>query len=147
MADVELAGLDDGLVAAVKALMVVDVFTQLGVDPRVYTIDSIPNEPQEPYVVVELLSGGYGWDEGLSLGGECGWPDIQVTGVGRLVKSARWGCDVMRSYLRKLDPATVGVGGDTHIKLVTSMGPPTNPIEAGTLFNVVETYNMYVEAS
>lgn len=147
MADLELAYLDEQILDRVKALMVAAPDTRLGVDPRLYTLDTVPPEPQEPYGVFELMPSGYGWDEGLDLGGTCGWPDLQVTGVGRLATSSRWVLDVVRSYMRAVDPATVATTGDTHLKMVSSMGPPTNPYDAGTLKNAVETYNLYVEAS
>lgn len=147
MGDVKLSTLPAAVVASVKAAMVVAGFTELGEDPRVYTVDSLPNEPVEPYCVIELTDSGYGWDEGLDPGGSCGWPDLQVTGVGRMVQAARFVLDSVRSFLRGIDPTTVAVGGGTTIRLLSSSGPPTSPIEAGTLWNVHEIWNLYVEAS
>lgn len=147
MSTVKLSTLPAALVDAVKDAMVLAGFTELGEDPRVYTPDSIPNEPVEPYAVLDLSDSGYGWDEGLEPGGSCGWPAVQVTGVGRMVQSARFVLDSMRSFMRGLDPATVAVGGDTTIRLLSSSGPPTSPIEAGTLWNLHEIWNLYVEAS
>lgn len=147
MGDVKLSTLPAAVVASVKAAMVVAGFTELGEDPRVYTVDSLPNEPVEPYCVIELTDSGYGWDEGLDVGGSCGWPDLQVTGVGRMVQAARFVLDSVRSFLRGIDPTTVAVGGGTTIRLLSSSGPPTSPIEAGTLWNVHEIWNLYVEAS
>lgn len=147
MPDVELAGLDAAIVAAVVSLMDLDTFTQLGTPPRLYTVDTVPPQPVEPYGLVRLAPSGYEWDPGLSLGGECGWVDAEVVGVGRLVMSASWVCDMLRSYLRRVVPTTVAVGADTRLKVITSAGVPVGPIEAGTLWNMVETYNTYVEAS
>lgn len=147
MSTVKLSTLPGAVVVAVKAAMVLAAFDELGVDPRVYTPDTIPNEPVEPYVVVDLTDSGYGWDEDLSPGGSCGWPDLQVTGVGRMQQAARFALDSMRSFLRGLDPTTVAVGGGTTIRLLSSSGPPTAPIEAGTLWNVHEIWNLYVEAT
>jgi hypothetical protein len=147
LADVQLSGLAAGVIAAVAAAMDLDGFTELGVPPRVFTRDTVPDAPQEPYVLADLIDSGFGWDEGLTVGGTSGWVDLQLTGVGRLVQSATWSLDRVRSYLRALDPATVSAGGDTHTRLVSSMGPPSAPIMAGTLWNVAETYNLYVEAS
>ena len=147
MADIELSGIAAGILTAVATAMVADEFTELGVVPRLYTRDTVPPVPTEPYVIGDLIDSGFGWDEGLAVGGEAGMIDLQLTGVGRLVQSATWSLDRVRSYLRALDPATVSAGGDTHLRLVSSMGPPSAPIMAGTLWNVAETYNLYVEAS
>ena len=147
MPEVELASVAQGLTDAVVASFAVAGETVLGVPARVYTPDTIPNEPQEPYGVIDLADSGYGWDPGLALGGVSGMCAVVVTGVGRLSTSARWVCDRIRSHLRNLDPATVSAGGDTHVKSVSSQGPPVGPIEAGTLFNAVETYDLYLEAS
>lgn len=147
MPSAQLSTLPGALVDRVKAVMVLDAFTALGVDPRVYTLDTLPPEPVEPYGFIDLTDSGYGWDEGLTVGGSCGWPDVQVTGVGRMAQSARFVVDTLRSYLSGIDPTTVAVGGGTTIRLLSSSGPPTAPIEAGTLWNVHEIWNLYVEAS
>lgn len=147
MAEVELAEVSAGFAVAIVASFTADGDTTLGTPARVYTPDTIPNEPVEPYAVLDLGDSGYGWDEGMEVAGQSGACWLIVTGVGRLEKSARFVCDRLRVHLRKLDPATVGAGGDTHVKLVSSQGPPVGPIEAGTLFNAVETYDLYLEAS
>jgi hypothetical protein len=134
-------------VAALVAAAALVADGRLGAPARIYTPDTVPNTPVEPYAVIDLANPGFGWDTGLDTGGVSGLAALQVTGVGRLVESSRWVCDLVRSYLRQLDPTTVSAGGDTHIKLVSSQGPPIGPIEAGTLANSVETYDLYVEAS
>lgn len=133
--------------AACGAAMLLGGFTDLGNPPRLYTPDTIPNQPVEPYAMFQLVESGYGWDPGLAAAGVCGWPDLQVTGVARMQQAAAWVLDSVRSYLRELDPATVAVGGGTTVRALSSAGPPTSMIEAGTLWNTVEIWNLYVEAS
>lgn len=146
MGVVDVARVVPALTDAVTGLMTGDGFTDLGTTPRVWTYDQIPEQPIEPYVCVQYASTGR-WDVGLGVSGNAGWLGLQVTGVGRMEESAQWALDVVRSYLVRLVAATVVVAGDTHVKTVTSQGPPVGPIEAGTLLNMVETYDVYVEAS
>jgi hypothetical protein len=141
----ELARVVPALTGAVVDLMIADGFHDLGVVPRLWTYDQIPEQPIEPYGCFQYGPGR--WDMGLTAAGGSGWLVAQVTGVGRMEESAHWVCDIVRSYLLRVVPASVVVAGDTHVKTVTSQGPPTGPIEAGTLLNMVETYDVYVEAS
>lgn len=143
---VELSRVVPGIVTAVTDLMVADDFTGLGVTPRVWTYDQIPEQPLEPYLCAQYAATGR-WDQALDVAGTSGWIGMQLTGVGRLEESAQWALDVGRSYLGRLLGATVVAAGDTHVKTVTSQGPPVGPIEAGTLLNMVETFDVYVEAS
>lgn len=146
MTAVDLSRVVPALTDAMVSLMVADGFTDIGVQPRVWTYDSIPEQPAEPYVCTQYAATGR-WDPALAVAGTSGWVGLQVTGVGRQEVAAQWALDVARSYLQRIVPATVVIAGDTHVKTVTSQGPPVGPIEAGTLLNMVETYDVYVEAS
>jgi hypothetical protein len=143
---VELSRVVPALTDSLVGLIVADGFTGLGVEPRVWTYDQIPEQPVEPYLCTQFAATGR-WDTTLTIAGTSGWVGLQLTGVGRLEEAAQWALDVGRSYLAALVAATVVVAGDTHVKTVTSQGPPVGPIEAGTLVNMVETYDVYVEAS
>jgi hypothetical protein len=143
---VELSRVVPSITDALVAAMVADGFTSLGTTPRVWTYDRIPEQPEEPYLCTQFAATGR-WDSGMIVAGTSGWIGLQMTGVGRLEEAAQWALDAGRSYLAGLVAATVVVAGDTHVKLVTSQGPPVGPIEAGTLLNMVETYDVYVEAS
>lgn len=146
MSTITFAPVVSAVVKAISDAMITAGFTDLGVVPRLWTYDQIPEQPEEPYLCVQYASTGR-WDAGLAVSGGSGWLALQVTGVGRLEESAQWALDVARSYLVALVPASVVITGATHVKTVTSQGPPVGPIEAGTLLNMVETYDLYVEAS
>lgn len=143
---VELSKLVGGLTEALVEAITTAGDSSLGVPPRVWTYDQISEQPVEPYACIQRAA-LQRWDASLDLAGRSGWTSIQVTGVGRLEESAEWVCDVVRSYLADLVAATVVVAGTTHVKTVTSAGPPAGPIEAGNLVNMVELYDVYVEAS
>lgn len=147
VAILELARVVPGLVDALAAAMEADNFEGLGMPPRVHTYDQVPEQPIEPYLCVQYAETGRGWDAGFAAAGTSAWTGIQLTAVARLEEAAQWVLDVTRSYLVTMSPATVVVAGDTHVKTVTSAGPPSGPIEAGTLMNMVERYDVYVEAS
>jgi hypothetical protein len=143
---VTLAGVLPAVMAAVVAAIDLDGYEELGVPARLWTYDQIPQEPAEPYGCAAYVDPGHGWDAGLVVAGTSGFIGMALTGVGRMEQSATWVLDVARSYLARLDLTTVGVG-NTHVKSITSQGPPVGPIEAGTLCNMVETYELFVEAS
>jgi hypothetical protein len=147
MGILDLADITDAVASRTSAVMVTAGETRLGVPPRVYSYDQLPEQPVEPYVAFQRFDSGLGWDMDLENGGRSGWLTLTVTGVGRLESAAAWALDVVRSHLLVLVPATVVLSGDTHLKTVTSQGPPAGPIEAGTLMNMVETYALYLEAS
>lgn len=147
MATIDLADYTLAIAVRLRAMMTTAVETRLGTPPRLYAYDELPEQPVEPYVVVQRFDSGAFWDMDLEVGGQSGHVGMTVTGVGRLEHSGAWALDVARSHLRVLVPATVVLSGDTHLKTVTSQGPPAGPIEAGTLMNMVETYALYLEAS
>lgn len=151
MTTVRLARLSRALVESVHAAMDTEGYTAL----PVYDIDSFPQQPADPYVVIEPTVTGFGWDLALDGAPNAGTAAVQVTAVASRRDQAAWCLDELRRFVTALnpasltlyDPTTLTPPVTTRVKAIWSAGTPSPPIVNGTLVTVAETFYLYVEAS